>query len=81
MFCLDEAFGYVLYFQGIKAVTARMDLRIRRTIQIGQKIRITGEIRKMNRKLVETYATAQLEDGSLAAESTATMFVAGGESP
>jgi len=74
--CLDEAFGYVLYFQGIKAVTARMDIRLRKTVPIGQTIFITGEIRKMTRKLVETYATAELEDGTLAAESTATMYVA-----
>jgi acyl-coenzyme A thioesterase PaaI-like protein len=75
--CLDEAFGYVLYFQGIRAMTAKMELRIRRTIRIGQTIRITGEIRKRTRRLVETYAIAQLEDGTLAAESTASMFVMG----
>ena len=73
--CLDEAFGWVLYSQGIKAMTARMDLRFRKTVRIGQKIRITGEIRKRSRKLIETYAKAELEDGTLAAEATATMFV------
>ena len=74
--CLDEAFGYVLCFQGIKGMTARMDVRIRRTIRIGQKISITGEVRRKTRKLVETYARAELEDGTLAAEATASMYVA-----
>jgi len=73
--CLDEAFGYVLYLQGIKGMTARMEIRIRKTIRTGQKIFLTGEIKKKTRKLVETYAKAELEDGTLAAEATASMFV------
>ena len=73
--CLDEAFGYVLYFQGIKAMTARMEIRIRKTIRIGEKVFITGEIRKKTRKIIETYARAQLENGSIAAESSAVMYV------
>ncbi len=73
--CLDEAFGYVLYFQGIKAMTAKMEIRIRKTIHIGEKVFITGEIRKKTRKIIETYARAELEDGSIAAESSAVMYV------
>jgi acyl-coenzyme A thioesterase PaaI-like protein len=73
--CLDEAFGYVLYFQGIKGMTAKMEMRIRRTIHTGEKIYITGEIKKRTRKLIETYARAELADGTLAAEATASMFV------
>jgi acyl-coenzyme A thioesterase PaaI-like protein len=73
--CLDEAFGYVLYFQGIKGMTAKMEMRIRKTVPTGQKILLTGEVRRRTRKLVETYAKAEFEDGTLAAEATATMFV------
>lgn len=73
--CLDEAFGYVLYFQGIKGMTAKMEMRIRRTIHIGEKIYITGEIKKRTRKVIETYARAELADGTLAGEASATMFI------
>jgi len=73
--CLDEAFGYVLYFQGIKGMTAKMEMRIRKTIRTGQKIFLTGEVKKRTRKLIETYARAELEDGTLAAEATASMYV------
>ena len=73
--CLDEAFGYVLFFQGIKGMTAKMEMRIRRTIRTGQKIFITGEMKRKTRKLVETYAKAELEDGTLAAEANASMYV------
>jgi acyl-coenzyme A thioesterase PaaI-like protein len=73
--CLDEASGYVLYFQGIKGMTAKMEMRVRQTIRTGQKIFLTGEVKKKTRKLVETYAKAELEDGTLAAEATASMYV------
>jgi acyl-coenzyme A thioesterase PaaI-like protein len=73
--CLDEAFGYALFFLGIKGMTAKMDLRIRRTVRPGEKIFLTGEIRRKTRKIIETYAKAELEDGTLAAEGTASMFV------
>ena len=52
-----------------------MDMRLRKTIRPGEKIRLTGEIRKKNRKIIQTYATVELEDGSLAAEGSATMYV------
>ena len=73
--CLDEASGYVLYFQGIKGMTARMEMRIRKTVPTGQKILLTGEVRRKTRKLIETYAKAEFEDGMLAAEATATMYI------
>jgi acyl-coenzyme A thioesterase PaaI-like protein len=73
--CLDEACGYVLYFQGIKGLTAKMEMRVRQTIRTGQKIFLSAEVKKKTRKLVETYAKAELEDGTLAAEATASMYV------
>jgi acyl-coenzyme A thioesterase PaaI-like protein len=73
--CLDEAFGYVLYFQGIKGMTAKMEMRIRKTVQTGQKILLTGEVKRKTRKIIETFAKAEFEDGTLAAEATATMYV------
>jgi acyl-coenzyme A thioesterase PaaI-like protein len=73
--CLDETFGYALYFQGLKGLTAKMEMRIRRTIRPGQKILLTGEIKDKKRRLIETYAKAEFEDGTLVAEATATMFI------
>lgn len=58
-----------------EGMTAKMEMRIRQTIRTGQKIRITGEVKKKTRKLVETYAKAELEDGTLAAEAWASMYV------
>jgi len=50
-------------------------MRIRKTVQTGQRILLTGEVRRKTRKLIETYAKAEFEDGTLAAEATATMYV------
>ncbi len=73
--CLDEAFGYVLYFQGIKGMTAKMEMRIRQTIRTGQKILITGEVKRKTRKIIEAYARADLENGTVAAEASALMYI------
>jgi len=79
--CLDEAFGYVLYFQGIKGMTAKMEMRIRKTVRTGQRILLTAEVKKKTRKLIETYAKAELEDGTVAAEGSASMYITNQEFP
>lgn len=72
---LDEAIGWVLYYQGIRAITAKMEIRFHRPVMVGQKLAITGEIVKATRKLVTARAIAELDSGELAAELQATMFV------
>src|SRR3990172_11316219 len=72
---LDEALGYVLYFRGIKALTAKFEMRLRQTVATGQKIRVWAEITRHTRKIIECRMGAELEDGSLAAEATATTWV------
>jgi acyl-coenzyme A thioesterase PaaI-like protein len=52
-----------------------MEMRIRKTVQTGQKILLTGEVKRKTRKIIETFAKAEFEDGTLAAEATATMYV------
>ena len=72
---LDEAMTYAPYFQGIHCITAEMQVRLRRPALIGEPLIITSSIAKKTRRLVETKATISLKDGTLVAESTATMFV------
>ena len=72
---LDEAIGWVMYYQGIGGMTAKMEVRFRQPVHIGQRLHITGEIVRRSRKLVNARATAQFDDGSIAAEMDATMFV------
>lgn len=72
---LDEAISYATIFEGINTVTAKMQVRIKRPIQIGEPLSITGHITKRTRKLVETKAVIFLEDGSPVADATTTQFV------
>lgn len=72
---LDEAMSYATLFEKIDTVTARLQVRIKRTIPIGEPLSITGTIAKRTRKLAETRATIFLKDGTPAAEATATQFI------
>ncbi len=75
---LDEAIGWVLYYHGVRAMTAKMEVRFRQPVLVGQRLTITGEIARRTRKLVNARATAELDGGQLAAELEATMFVVNG---
>jgi len=75
---LDEAIGWVLYYHGVRAMTAKMEVRFRQPVLVGQRLTITGEITRRTRKLVNARATAELDGGQLAAELEATMFVVNG---
>ena len=72
---LDEATSYANVFENINTITAQLQVRIRRPIEIGAPLSITGTITKRRRKLVETKGAIFLKDGTLVAEATATQFV------
>ncbi|MDO8690708.1 MAG: PaaI family thioesterase [Dehalococcoidia bacterium] len=72
---LDEALGYVLYFRGIKALTAKFEMRLRKVVHTGQTVRVWAEITRLTRKIVDCRMGAELEDGSLVAEATATTWI------
>jgi uncharacterized protein (TIGR00369 family) len=74
---LDEAMSYATLFEGAHAVTARMEVRIKRPIPIDEPLTITGNMTKKTRKLVETKAAILLKDGTPVAEATGTHFVVG----
>jgi acyl-coenzyme A thioesterase PaaI-like protein len=78
---LDEAVGYALYLQGIKALTARFQMRLRQTVNTGQKLRVLAEITRNTRKVVELRMWAELQDGTIAAEGTASTWVLRREAP
>jgi uncharacterized protein (TIGR00369 family) len=75
MALLDEATSYATLFAGVNAITAKMEIRIRRPIPIGETLSITGTITKRTGKLVTTEGAIFLKDGTLAAEATAKQFV------
>jgi uncharacterized protein (TIGR00369 family) len=72
---LDEAMSYAAMFGGANSLTARMQTRFRRPLQIEEPLTITASLTKKTRRLVEAKAELALRDGTVVADSTATMFV------
>ena len=67
---LDEAMVKLAIAMDMPAVTAQMDLRLRKALNVGQKIIISAEIIKETRKTLKAYAKAVTSDGILAADAT-----------
>ena len=60
---LDDVMANVLYLQNIKAHTARCEIRYRRPLEVGQKIKLRGWIESERRRLVVLKGEARLADG------------------
>ncbi|RJQ38971.1 MAG: PaaI family thioesterase [Dehalococcoidia bacterium] len=76
---LDEALNYPPYFVGLPCLTAKMEVRLRRPVMVGEPLVLIASIVRKNRRLVETRASLELGDGTIAAEATGTMFVIRGK--
>ena len=72
---LDEAMGWVGLFEGVRCITAEMQVKFSRPVSIGETLIVTSSVTRKTRKLVETSAAVSLKDGTLIAEGTATQFV------
>ena len=67
---LDEAMVKLAIELDMPAVTAQMDVRLRKALNVGEKITISAEILKETRKTLDAYAKAVTSDGILAADAT-----------
>lgn len=76
---LDEVMGRLLCERGIPVVTARMELRIRLAVPVGDKVRFAGRVVKEKGKVIDMAATAHLSDGGLAAEAAGRFLVVDGD--
>lgn len=61
---LDDVMANVLYLQGIKAHTARCEIRYRRPLEVGQTINLGGWIENERRRLYVLRGEARLADGN-----------------
>jgi acyl-coenzyme A thioesterase PaaI-like protein len=73
---LDEGMAYALWFADIRAVTARMETRFRRTVGAGDELRIAAEVLGRRREIVDAVGTILLRDDSVVAEATARFMLA-----
>ena len=66
---LDEAMVKLAIEMGMPEVTAKMDIRLKKALGIGEKITVSAEILKDTRKILEACAKAVTKDGAIIAEA------------
>lgn len=71
---LDEVMARPLVMRGIRAVTAKMEVRFKKAAEIGIKLLATGELMSQRGRLYEMRAILTTEDGAAVAEATATFM-------
>jgi len=74
---MDEGLGWALYYQGLRGVTAKTEVRFRSAIEVGTLLVITAYILKRERNLIRARAEVRRdnESGEVLAELTATMYL------
>lgn len=74
---MDEALGWALYYQNMRGVTARSEVRFRAPIPVGTPLVITASIQKRARRLVTARAEVRRDDEQAAplVELDATLYL------
>jgi uncharacterized protein (TIGR00369 family) len=67
---LDELMVKLAIEMGMPSVTARMDIRLRKALNVGEKITVQAEILRDTKKILEVYAKAVTEDNVIVADAT-----------
>jgi uncharacterized protein (TIGR00369 family) len=78
---LDEAMGWAAYnlSSGALAVTARVQIKFRRPLLIGESLAVAASITRRSTRHLWTEATIKRRDGRVAAEATAIMVISDSE--
>ena len=66
---LDEIMVKLAIDMGMPAVTAQMDLRLKKALEIGKAITVSAEIKKDSKKIIEAYAKAVTDDNVIVADA------------
>ena len=67
---LDEAMVKLAIEMGMPAVTAHMDIRLKKALNVGNKITVQAEILRDTKKILEVYSRAVTEDNVVVADAT-----------
>jgi uncharacterized protein (TIGR00369 family) len=72
---LDEAMAKIILAKGLIAVTADMNVRYRKPLPLGAKVKVSGEITLQKTRTLHTKGVLTDETGNVIAESTAVYIV------
>ncbi len=68
---LDEAMGWAMYAAGAWAMTARMEIKYRRPLPLGQELTIRAQVTRDRGRWLEAGGQIRSADGELLAEAKA----------
>ncbi|HVB76294.1 MAG TPA: PaaI family thioesterase [Candidatus Nitrosotalea sp.] len=72
---LDEAVGWAAWHAGHPGVTAKLEVRLRQPLRIGDPVRVSGRVLSHRHRLIQTSAAIdRAADGSRVAEATASLI-------
>ncbi len=66
---LDEVMVKLAIAMDMPAVTASMEIRLRKAVKVGEKITVQAKMLKITRKLLESYAEAVTENNVVVADA------------
>jgi len=66
---LDEIMVKLAIDMGMPAVTAHMDIRLKKAMNVGEKITVEAKITKDTKKTIEAYAKAATDDDVIVADA------------
>lgn len=72
---LDEAMANILVHKGLIALTADLNIRYRKPLAIGTKVRLSGEITLQKTRTIHTRGVLADEAGQIYAESTGVYII------
>ena len=66
---LDEAMGWAMYAVGAWAMTARMEIRYRRPLPLGEEVKVTAQVVRDRGRRLEAEAQIETASGEVLAEA------------
>ena len=72
---LDEAMTKLAFALGYNAVTAKLTVRFKRPLMVGESVVVTGRLVKEAKRAMEAEAVAVKEDGTVIAEAQGLLMV------
>ena len=72
---LDEVMAYAAVYSGLHCATARMEVHFREGTPVGQTLHISARVTEVRARTVEVEGRLTDDDGTLLAESKATMYI------
>ena len=76
---LDECMVNTVWLRGITAVTARLEVRLRRPVGVGERVTFRAEVRRESALGFEVTSRAALDDGTVVADGKALLVKVGGK--